>query len=100
MTKDITGFAFGPALLHCGRTNFEAEHVLQKLFAEFTLGCESEHAVALWEPIAASTPTQPDAVFELLQQLIYAEDRFSVPVFWQIWNMIAAALIGISDRDA
>lgn len=79
--------------------NFEAEHVLRKLFAQFSLGCEPESAVALWQPIAAATGTHSDVVAEVLEQLVYAEDRLAKPVFWNLWSMIATALINMPDRD-
>lgn len=66
---------------------------LAKLIARYAHGCAPRDADAVLAPILSAVDTHPDKAEDILQEVIFEEDRVRASTtFWHIWALFAARM--------
>lgn len=75
------------------RRSHETVLGLTKLIARFAHGCAQSDADRVLAPILGAVDTHPDKAEDVLQEVIFEEDRVrSAANFWHIWHLFATRM--------
>jgi hypothetical protein len=75
------------------RRSHETVLELTKLIARYAHGCAPSDAEEVLAPILSAVDTHPDKAEDVLQEVIFEEDRVrSATNFWHIWRLFAARM--------